>query len=82
MSTAVVLSRFIQHEYFVSLQEVQVWLLSVSSQSLARAPGPASSLPSLSSWVVKGNPCIGERLQLVSIKDIPHFVFLSCSLQS
>lgn len=54
ISTAVMLSRFLPHEDFVSLHEIQVWLLSVSSQSLARAPGPASSLPSLSSRVVRG----------------------------
>lgn len=54
MSTAVILSRFLPHEDFVSLHEIQAWLLSVSSQSLAGACVPPPSLPSFSLWVVEG----------------------------
>lgn len=53
MITAVLLSHFLPHKDIVSLHEIQVWLLTVSSQSLARAPVSSACLPSLSSWVVK-----------------------------
>lgn len=70
LSVAVILPHFLPHEDFVSWDEIQVWLLRGCSQSLDES----SDHPTFSACLF--------LFQLVPLKEIPHVVLLSGSLQT